>query len=419
MTPRALFAAVACAAALAAPSMALAASSGTVSGRLMFYQNQGNFCPSSRDCSGTVYPQSQFNTNTGVAHVKVYVRDPSDAIKGQGTTDANGNFTVSWTHLGAGAPPQMRVTWSAEHKDGRFTIRAESGGLWNMWTYLFTVTPSSNTNIGTKTWGSAGSPHRIANVYDGAKRMWYDSLTYSGRMVSYFTNVDVRAFDTAGTCPTSCARGAAKQILLDPNSAYSPQARIMHEMGHIASYLSHNGQSYAQQSSYAFGGAGGWTITSAEWGSAQFEEAIATFFGDRAIYWRNARAPHTCIASAVACGTNAFNTETSTGTSCATNENRWPLTVMRYLEDLYDTNSDFTGETVQAPFWYFFDTLASYPEGTANFAEDEPLSGCTGGASGVCDPDGRSGNDFYWRWWWRWSIGTTAIFTNNCSPVGD
>lgn len=48
------------------------AATGVVRGRLMFYQNQGNYCPATRDCTHAQYTQAQYNVANPVAHVKVY-----------------------------------------------------------------------------------------------------------------------------------------------------------------------------------------------------------------------------------------------------------------------------------------------------------------------------------------------------------
>jgi hypothetical protein len=46
-----------------APAAAHATTSGWVKGRLQFFQNQGNFCPTGRNCTGANYLQSEWHTN--------------------------------------------------------------------------------------------------------------------------------------------------------------------------------------------------------------------------------------------------------------------------------------------------------------------------------------------------------------------
>src|SRR4051812_33400628 len=73
-------------------------SSGTVSGNVAFFQNQGNFCTTTRSCTGATYLQSQYQTNMPIGETKVFIQRASDnATIGQGVTDGNGRFTISWT----------------------------------------------------------------------------------------------------------------------------------------------------------------------------------------------------------------------------------------------------------------------------------------------------------------------------------
>ena len=60
---------------------------GVVSGRLRFYQNQGNYCPSTRDCSGAQYLESEYHTYQPVRDVKVYVETSGGTLIGSGSTD--------------------------------------------------------------------------------------------------------------------------------------------------------------------------------------------------------------------------------------------------------------------------------------------------------------------------------------------
>lgn len=69
------------------------AASGTVSGYLLFFQNQGNFCPSHKSCTGAKYVESQYQTNMAVQDAKVYIRRASDhVVIGQGISSSTGNF---------------------------------------------------------------------------------------------------------------------------------------------------------------------------------------------------------------------------------------------------------------------------------------------------------------------------------------
>ncbi len=411
---------------------------GVVRGRFLFYNYQGSFCPNTglRDCTGAKYPQSEFSVALPVRHAKVFLRKPDNgSIIAQGITDANGYFTFGWMVFGEVTALQANLSWESQHKDGRFYVRSENGGQWFFPAGQVTLSPntteSSPQNLGVFQWGSsAANANQIANVYDGAWRTW-QAFSASNRMNAYFLNVDIRAFDNSGVCPTSCAAGWNNRILLDPNSAFAPQARIMHEMGHIASYVSSRDQSFKPGGDYCFPSTGTgctWNLSTPEWSAANFEEGLATFFADTTLYGANATEPHTCYASAAACANGTFNVETSTGlaSACASNESRWPLTVARYLWDSYDLNQDYPGETLSRNLYEFFDTVHAFDNGAANNQKNEPWDQhtvCNGTQCvityvNIVDRDGRSANDFRVNWA-KWGTNSDTVFNNNCSPAGD
>jgi hypothetical protein len=395
------------------------ASSGYVRGRLQFFQNQGGYCPASRDCTGARYLESQFHTYLPIADTRVWIRRASDAqIIGQGSSDADGWFTIRWSDPSTSGSVSAVLAWQAEHKDGRFAVRNADGQTFRMSSPSFGLghgtTAASPTQIGAYRWGSSSSPHAIANVYDGATRMW-NVLKSSNRMLTYFAGVEIRAFSSA-QCGTSCASG--KLVILDDNAAYAPQARVMHELGHVASTLANKGQSRRLPPDiYCFTDTSncGWSFTSQEWQAAAFEEGLATFYGDVALYTAAATAPHTCYASAAPCGTGTFNVETSSRSACATGENRWALSTVRYLRDAYDDNADYGGETLSAAYHEFFDTVHAFDEGTW---EDQKEEYWNADFSALDDKDGRSAHDFR-DVWIPWGTDSTAQYQGNCSPVGD
>ena len=395
------------------------ASTGYVSGKLQFYQNQGGYCPSTRDCTGARYLQSEFNTYQPIRDAKVWVRRTSDfAVIGQGTTDRTGSFTIRWNDPTSSGSVAADLYWTGEHKDGRFALRNSTGLVFRMSTPDFLLangtTATAPTSIGNYKWGQSGSPHPLSNVYDGAFRDW-DVFETANRMVNHFTGVEIRAF--SDRCSTSCAEG--KVVTLDPNSAYVPQARVMHELGHVASTVASHDQtrSLPPNTIYCFDDTVncGWGLNSREWQAAAFEEGLATFFGDVGLYTKAATAPHTCYASAAACSTGTFNMETSSRSSCQSGENRWALSTNRYLWDAYDTPSDYTGENLSAAYYEFFDTVNALHNGTW---EDQKEEYWNADYSALDDKDGRSAHDFLdvWR---QWGTDSGTQYDGNCSPVGD
>jgi len=399
-----------------------AASQGIISGRITHYENEGNYCPSYRNCTGAKYLQADYQSYRGVRHVIVYMLDSSSgAVVGQAQTDDAGYFSLGWVDLFTTGNIAASLNWYPEDANGRFAVHDSSGNRWVMWTNPFTaLSGASNQSVGTYAWGSPATPNEITNVYDGAARMWNDALAQSNRMYSYFTGVDIRAFsDNNGTCPTSCTSGSDNRIYLNPGSAYEPESRVMHEMGHIASYRASRDQSFSASVDYSYpntGTGGGWSLTSTEWSSASFEEGLATFLGDVALYGQSAVEPYTCISPG-ACATGWYNTETSLGSTCAAGEEREPINVVRYLRDAYDTHVDYAGETLSQPYYAFLDTINAFGNGTDNRQKDEPQC-CILGICWICDQDGRSAVDFRENWK-TWGTDSQTQWSDNCGPTGD
>ena len=395
---------------------------GYIKGKLQFYQNQGNYCPSSgRDCTAAQYLESEYNTNSPVVDAKVYVKlDGTSTVIGQGSTDENGEFVISWSTQTF--PADVVVYWKAEHKNGRFKFLHPGGSAYSLTSSAVALvdntTSGSPQNRGTMTWGSSGSPNEVANAYDGAVRMWNDALSWSNKMEANFTGLTIYAFsDTQpDSCSTSCAKGSANTVQLDANAAFKPLGRVMHEMGHIASYKSdtHTG---ANDYNYPSTGSGGsWSTTTAEWKAASFEEGLATFFGVRAIYHQANDEPHYCNSTSV-CSTGTYDLEESTGTtsgSCAADEGRWALSTMRYLWDAYDSHDDSNySDAVSSNYFDFFDTLGDYPSGTGDGDKDEPWNSSY---SSKDNRDGRSAEDFRGHFQSRTGSSTTSQCSYNCSP---
>ena len=383
--------------ALALPGAAQAAN-GTASGRIMHFNRQGNFCPTTRDCTGSKYPQSQWNVNRPIRDVKVYVRDDSDAIIGQGSTDGAGNFTVSWSS--PTLPAHVHVTWHGEHKDGRFVIQDANGATWVFWTFPLVAVSGGNTAFGDLVWGAPGAPHDITNIYDGAHREWWDSLWWSSRQqATYF---GIRVYTGSTNCPTSCEQN--NQVWLDPGAAYTPQARVMHEMGHAASQHAHEGSGYWAMNDYCYPSTGsgcGWSYDTPEWRQPGMEEATATFYADVGLYAPNALQPHSCLSAAqAACPTGVFNLETSTGPigTCSTDEDRRPLTIMRILWDLYDTHVDCAGgfcDTVSASLDQMNNVFTAFPNGRSDGQKNEGWGCFLIEDPAFCWPDNRDAGNIY------------------------
>ncbi len=397
------------------------AASGYVSGKLQFWQKQGNYCPTGRDCTGGNYLQAAFDKAQPLSDLQVQVVNATATatVYGQGVTDAAGNYVIQWTT--PAAPPSAKILWKYRQKDTRFELlSASSGGIYYS-TNSGTVTLTSGTTqaapqvLSTFTTGTSASPSHVANLYDGAYRQWFFALSYSGLMQNLFTGVKVRAFENTA-CPTSCASGSTKTITIDStNSALMPQGRILHEMGHIASYLS---KPFSGTGAYDYPtqctGCGSWSLQQAEWASAGFEEGFATYVGDVAMYWLFANQPTTCLSSS-SCALTTYHVETSTGSACGANQNRWPINVDRYLWDIYDSVDDpaFV-DTTSINYWQFFAVLNAFPNGTANNQIDEPWNATY---TAVDAYDGRGSADFEFRLNSLYAINSATLRSNNCGSL--
>lgn len=416
--------------------------SGYVSGTLKHFNKMGNYCPSYRDCTGAKYPHTQYNTALPVKNAKVTLNVVFNQGSGEtvipigsGSTDSTGYYKFywyinpsNWTNYTTNGMFQLR--WNPAHKDNRFTIKNSSGATWFFWGAVSSLTSgttsSSPQSLGTKQWGSSNSPNALTNLYEGAERMW-ENLSTSSRMNTYFTGVDIIAWDNS-VCSSSCAYGDLKKIIIDSeDSAYKPQGRVMHEMGHIASHLASRDQSVKTCayliSSYNYGTQTGtdWSLNSPENGCIQFEEGLATFLADTAFYSQDAVSPATCISDGI-CDLMLEPSSGAVGT-CALGEDRWALTVDRFLWDLYDDNADFTADTFTYSLSDLIEVIYTFPNGTGSYQKNEPWDSTL---TSVTEPDGRSGTDYLYHFIYDFLgfpgipvlTDLLTIYTSNCAPVG-
>ncbi len=289
-----------------------------------------------------------------------------------------------------------------KHKDSRFAFRQLSSGAPSQ---LINDTSSvvlyhGGNTVSTWNFGSSGAPHTLMNLYWAAWKMW-NKLKLSGRMTTYFTNVDLLAFEktaapyyTTTNCATSsCALAAMKNltaitspqrpayanqvptIILDGNAAtpYSPQTRVMHEMGHIADFLSGPNAGLVRSTGYCYTGIGNcdWTYTSSEYRPTALTEGLATFLAVSAFHNDNTAETYVCTANgnAVAVAgthcypggvTGAYTLEVRPAGACGMAEGRRALNAMRFFWDIYDVAADGTDAT-DKDFFNILDALSTWP----------------------------------------------------------
>lgn len=205
---------------------------GTVTGRLLFWNSQGNFCPGGRVCTGAKYLASAFNTALPVRGARVSLRKGASTY-GNGFTDDNGYFSFRYSRPKTVSGSGQRIEAQAVSNTGRYILKAD-GGIGDIVQNVGSVNMSNaniNHNAGTFQIGNSQMTADARwNVFDGARRAW-DSLSRSSRMVAFFPQVKVWTF--SNDCLTSCASGTEGFVKLDPNAGFAPQARILHELGHI------------------------------------------------------------------------------------------------------------------------------------------------------------------------------------------
>jgi hypothetical protein len=352
------------------------AASGAVFAKVLFYQNNNDYCPTTQDCTAANYLQSQYNTYQPFANAKVFMEDANGNLIGQSSVAADGYFTMNW--FSSSLPSNARIYVRPFHKDDRFRFYLASGASYKFQFPTFTPINGTTLNgtaqdLGTYTLGTAASPSVYANVFDGAQRMWNDALRYSSDMVNNFNDVEIRAFGNDSECSSSCTSGTL--IKLDSGATYVLSRRILHEMGHV---VSSTAKAWGTNADYCYDSPGaascGWNFTTQEWKSRSFEEGIATFFGDVTLYWYWANNPVI----------NGVSRENQT-TTCASGQSRWAESVLRYVWDVYDSHAD-TGWTDDTQYSYdtIVEALQKFCDGTGDHSVNE----------GQVNKDGRSSSDF-------------------------
>jgi hypothetical protein len=198
-----------------------------------------------------------------------------------------------------------------------------------------------------------------------------------------------------------------KKVQLDSlASALSPQGRIMHESGHVASHLLKPKTAPSGDSAYCYTGAApcGWTRWTPEFGHAAFEEAYALFFADVTLWLPSSVAPTSCTSQNRCLVNSDFNIEethwaVNPSTCDWTNEEeRWPISVERMLWDVYDSVAEVGAENVSegaGNFWRLFANMTQYSAGINDHQIDEIWQNSA--RTVIDDYNGRNAEDYeFW-----------------------
>jgi hypothetical protein len=229
------------------------------------------------------------------------------------------------------------------------------------------------------------------------------------------------------SCPNSCTDPVNKRVQLDDQAQWSPQGRIMHELGHIATYTA---RPWKKVSVYNYDGTGEyWDWATPEFGSAAFEEAMASHYGNMTFWNRHASVtPTTCTSNGFTCYSGAGATLPNTDfeltsfpaatNNCIVNESLFPISAMRFLWDVYDNRNDATGDTYSAgsgDFWQHASLMQLYEAGTSLHQHEDPWNPTK---TAVTEPHGRASASYAWNYVNRAYLPSIDMLrTVNCSPM--
>jgi hypothetical protein len=259
-----------------------------------------------------------------------------------------------------------------------------NGTTFSSYTGYKTAIVNGTTVFGTWAWGSSASPERLTHYYESAERFVWDVAYLSTRLSNKFTNV-VGYLESNECLGNSCSDdGGAKKFYLGPDMYFDMQNRMLHEMGHIASDISHVNGLFWKIDDYTYTAAGcsqsecnpSWGHQTREYYQPGGEEAVAQTFANFALFFPDAADPRICWAPlGQYCDVFSLAIEPSPGSYCATGKDRWMFTQMQILWDLYDSRQDFTllpngvAQTdliSSGSVGSFAETLARFPHGTGN-----------------------------------------------------
>jgi hypothetical protein len=390
---------------------------GAVEGRLLFYQNNGSFCPSGigRNCTGTTYPQSQNKTFRPVKNARLVLVSPTSGFSGFGSTDANGNFQVGWVATSPPHVPNGSLQFRG-HKDGLFKLVGADGQEYSLIVGSVPLRDGETVQVGDLKVGSADAPNALFNYYDAANHAWEFALKTSNEIANSWGTVELRGIyqndgdpsDDEPECYDTCASGRDSYMKLGPASDFQMQT-VAHELGHIAS---HKINPFRNAGDYEYPvrcilvpdeedcTGNGHSNVSPEWQHVQFEEGFSSFVATAALNTQLAPDPYFCAQTATYCIGVELAMEPSKGrypNECTQAEARAENQVTRFLWDVYDGVNDTAAggqaynETFRFSFAQIVEAVASFSSGTFDRQDDEQLNTAR---TAFDARDGRNARDF-------------------------
>ncbi|HET8934649.1 MAG TPA: hypothetical protein VFN67_14470 [Polyangiales bacterium] len=435
------------------------AASGVIAGTWTFFNKNSGFCPNTNACAGAAYTQAAFEQVLPISNAMVWVIDPTlvapNNVIGTGFTEDNGDFSVPWmTDPTVPAPMNVEVLVLSWQRDGRFFLANPGGQITNVTSGPIAPVDGTSAAMPQRPWatplqaGNSALPDPFFNAYWALEFEWRTVFKLVGILDQDLTNVEMRGFqDTMagyhGTRLSSAAFGPDNQIQFDANAAFNPQARAMHEYGHIASYVTNpafrttGAYDWSQKAEMDLAtmmtpvmAGGTWDYATSEWASVAFEEAFATHYGNIAFWNDDADTPTSCSRASGNCYTpgamsvpvaNA-DVEASSFSACDTTatapESRRAVSAMRYLWDVYDNRNDNMVDDAYTAnagsFWQHLAVLASYGTGHGANEINEPYS--DDALSIIMKPDGRGSSAYRTNYQTASMVDTAPQRDMNCTP---
>ncbi len=344
---------------------AVHAYTGTIAGRLVFYDTR----TMAADPGQGPYTTAMRNTWRGVRGGKVYVvQEGTGQVIGSGATNGAGYYVIGWSS--PTFDPRVRVTFKYESSQAyggatRFRMTTPSGGLYTTSTAILQMRTGQTVNIGTGRLGTSTAPDKLATMMETATEFTGVALT-AGKLWTNLVNVDVKFPVPTATTGLTTDR---HHIEMADNWVVFNNSTLAHELGHIAHLIAFD---YDWLGSDCSLNGDGHSWNSVEWESCAFSEGFADFVAAATFFYPGAASPR------------SYDHDIEIGCSGARHQSE--SNVARYFWDMYDSRNE-SGDAVTLPFSWIFAKLDVFPFATGTRHTWENFF----------NRNGTNSWDFYWH----------------------